>query len=70
MYRLLTINEAALTKSATVKKLRALFDNYEPDARIAEKETAAEIKEQDAFIEALLSTNVMKKLMEFLVKKQ
>lgn len=67
---MLTIKEDVLTKSTTVKKLRALFDNYEPDASIAEKETTAEIKEQDAFIEALFGTKVIKKLIEFLVKKQ
>lgn len=59
-----------MTKSTTVKKFRKLFDNYHSDTSVVEKETAAEIKEQDEFIEALLGTNVIKKIMEFLVKKQ
>lgn len=54
----------------TINKLRALFDNYEMDAFLNEKEDAVEIKEQDAFISAVLNTNVMKTLMQFLVKKE
>lgn len=53
-----------------MKKFRKLFDNYHSDTSVVEKETAADIKEQDEFIEALLGTNVIKKMMEFLVKKQ
>lgn len=68
--RLLAISEDVLKKSMTVKTLRDLFDNYEPDASKPEKETPAKIKEQDAFIDAILSTKVMKMMMEFLVKKQ
>lgn len=54
----------------TINKLRALFDNYEMDALLNEKEDAVELKEQDAFISAVLNTNVMKTLMQFLVKKE
>lgn len=70
MYRLLSISEEAFKKSLTIKRLRDLFDNYEPDASIPEKETAAKLKEQNAFIDAILNTDVMKILMEFLVEKQ
>lgn len=54
----------------TIKKMRQLFDNYEMDATIIEKETDGERKEQDEFINAVLNTKVMKTLMQFLVKKE
>lgn len=70
IHRLFKINGDSFKNSLTVKRLRDLFDNYEADATKPEKETEAHRKEQDAFLEAVLNTNVMKKLMEFLVKKQ
>lgn len=68
--RLLTVSEDVMKNVTTINKLRALFDNYEMDALLNEKEDAVEIKEQDAFISAVLNTNVMKTLMQFLVKKE
>lgn len=68
--RLLTVSEDVMKNVTTINKLRALFDNYEMDAFLNEKEDAVEIKEQDAFISAVLNTNVMKTLMQFLVKKE
>lgn len=54
----------------TINKLRALFDNYEMDATIIEKESDVERREQNDFINAVLNTKVMKTLMQFLVKKE
>lgn len=68
--RLLTVSEDVMKNVTTINKLRALFDNYEMDALLNEKEDAVELKEQDAFISAVLNTNVMKTLMQFLVKKE
>lgn len=70
LFRLFAISNATLNKSLTIQRLRDLFDNYEADASKPEKQTADEVKEQDAFIDAVLNTKVMKLLMEFLVKKQ
>lgn len=66
----MNVSEDAFKESLTVQRLRDLFDNYEADASIAEDHTADDLKEQDAFIDAILDTDVMKMLMDFLVEKK
>lgn len=73
LHRLLTIKQGAgdpFAGSPTVKALRALFDNYEPNVHFPENETAIEKREQDVFIDAILKTNEVRILMDFLVEKQ
>ena len=53
----------------TIKKLRALFDNYEVNASDRENVTPNELQENDDFINAVLDTQVMQTAMKFLNKK-
>lgn len=56
-------------KVPTIKKLRALFDNYVLDASDSEHVTPNELQENDDFINAVLDTRVMKTAMNFLNRK-
>lgn len=56
-------------KVPTIKKLRALFDNYELDASDSEHVTPNELQENGDFINAVLDTRVMKTAMNFLNRK-
>lgn len=68
-HRLLSIDESAVYKVPTIKKLRALFDNYELDSSAAENVTTSETSEENEFINAVLDTQVMQTAMGFLNKK-
>ncbi|KAF7386527.1 hypothetical protein HZH68_013659 [Vespula germanica] len=53
----------------TIQKLSNLFDNYELDIRQTEVVTRQESKEEDEFIDALVSSDVTTAVMNFLATK-
>lgn len=53
----------------TIKTLMALYDNYVADASIAEVEAPAKMAEKDAFLNAIMATQVIKDAHKFLVSK-
>ncbi|XP_041975323.1 poly(U)-specific endoribonuclease homolog isoform X2 [Aricia agestis] len=53
----------------TVQLLLPLLDNYERDATVNEYVTAQERTEENAFMDAVMSTSVMRHLMTFLKEK-
>ncbi|XP_055837450.1 endoribonuclease CG2145-like [Episyrphus balteatus] len=53
----------------TIAKLRPLFDNYHMDTSVNEKFSAAQLQEQDDFLDAVMATNVMRQTMSFLQSK-
>jgi len=66
-FRLLSIPRAL--QGTTTTKLKQLFDNYEPDTGRAEVVTAYERDEDNAFLDAVMSTQVMAKTKKFLTDK-
>ncbi|XP_071517788.1 uridylate-specific endoribonuclease C-like [Panulirus ornatus] len=50
----------------TLSLLRKVQDNYEPSVTIAEKQDAAEVAEQNAFLDAITNTQVMHIAEDFL----
>lgn len=68
-FRLLSIDESIAFEVQTIKKLRALFDNYEVDASDRENVTPHELRENEDFINAVLDTRVMETAMRFLHRK-
>jgi len=57
---------ATALRGPTVAALAALLDNYERDAARREVTSAQETREEDAFLNALMATAVMKKTQKFL----
>ncbi|XP_055852844.1 endoribonuclease CG2145-like [Episyrphus balteatus] len=53
----------------TIAKLRALFDNYHMDTSVNENFTAAELQEQDDFLDTVMATHIMNLTMGFLQSK-
>jgi len=60
---------ARVFQGTTIAKMKQLYDNYEPDAAVAEVVTAYERDEDKALLEAIMSTQVMAKTKKFLVEK-
>lgn len=69
IHRLLSIDESIVYKVPTIRKLLALFDNYEMDVSRRENITPLKLREDDDFINAVLDTQVMQTAMHFLNKK-
>lgn len=46
-----------------------LFDNYHPDTDVTEKWDAKDLREQDTFLDAVFSTQVLKVAHQFLSSK-
>lgn len=69
LYRLLTVDESIVYKVPTIRKLLALFDNYEMDVSRRENVTPHKLREDDDFINAVLDTHVMQTAMQFLNEK-
>ncbi len=63
------VEEDPVTWSDTYTLLVALFDNYEPQLKIQETQTANETAEIQSFLDAILRTEICKILEHFLVKK-
>lgn len=66
----MSIREADLNSKATVTTLRAMFDNFEIDSTKPETTNAAKDKEINAFLEAVLATQVIQDLMNFFKSKR
>lgn len=66
--RLLEIDPKAF-EASTIAKMRVLFNNYEVDTMVNEHVTANERKEENDFLDAVMSTNVMRQAMLFLQNK-
>ncbi|XP_059141855.1 uridylate-specific endoribonuclease-like isoform X2 [Physella acuta] len=62
------VNEAKLG-SGTYKLLSNLMNNYDPVKGARETATAAELAEDNAFLDAILATKVMEKLLNYLTCK-
>lgn len=69
IFRLLTVDESVVFNVRTIKKLRALYDNYKVDASMSENNSPDEQNEENEFIDAILDTQVMKTAMNFLHRK-
>lgn len=67
--RLFTVNPDVL-KIATVQKLIAIYDNYNPDQRVSEYIGPAQRQEESILVDTFLSTNVMSTAMRFLADKE
>ncbi|XP_055300541.1 endoribonuclease CG2145-like [Sitodiplosis mosellana] len=63
---LLGISNATLARVPTIVKLQTLYDNYELDTMTVEDVTAAELREEDEFLNKILDTEVMKAAMNYL----
>ncbi|KAF5897530.1 poly(U)-specific endoribonuclease-C-like [Clarias magur] len=63
------VNEDKLKSITTYARFMKLLDNYERSTGVAEKVTTDEIAENNAFLDAILETAVMKKAHQYLVKK-
>ena len=46
-----------------------LYDNYEYNSQLKEKVTPEKVKEQNVLLEVILQTNVMSRLMKWLIEK-
>lgn len=64
--KLLIINENPVYRVPTISKLKALFNNYNMNAKIGEKFTPIEQKEVNDFVDAVLATPAMNYAMAFL----
>lgn len=69
MSRLLSVRNSTLSGIQTIVKLRALYDNYELDTMTVENVTPIERQEEDAFLDKVLDTEVMKTAMRYLQQK-
>ena len=67
-FRLLTV-PASVYQKPTISKLIPLQDNYIPPAATAESVTPQESLEETAFLDAIFSTQVIKKAEKFLIDK-
>ncbi|XP_043938395.1 poly(U)-specific endoribonuclease [Protopterus annectens] len=63
------VNEATLFSRPTFKAFITLLDNYDRMTGVTESFTSAQIAEQDAFLQEIMSTSVMKELFKFLQSK-
>ncbi|KAI5623907.1 poly(U)-specific endoribonuclease-C precursor, partial [Silurus asotus] len=63
------VNEIKLKSITTYTTFMKLLDNYERSTGVAEKVTTDEIAENNAFLDAILNTAVMKKAHQYLVGK-
>jgi len=56
-------------ESPTIAKMRLLFNNYEHDTQVNEHVTPNERKEENEFLDAVMTTPVMRQAMLFLQQK-
>lgn len=63
------VNEAKLFNRPTFARLISLLDNYVRNTGTVESVTSEEIQEQNAFIDEVFKTTIMKKLYSFLITK-
>lgn len=63
------MNETTLAKIPTIVKLRALFDNYEIDAKVPENVTHSKKQQEREFLDQVIDTPVMKLAMKYLNEK-
>ncbi|XP_053478874.1 uridylate-specific endoribonuclease C [Ictalurus furcatus] len=63
------VNENKLKSITTYTCFMKLLDNYERSTGVSEKVTTDEIAENNAFLDAILDTAVMKRAHQYLVKK-
>ncbi|XP_042873740.1 poly(U)-specific endoribonuclease-like [Penaeus japonicus] len=63
-----SVPESAL-QGPTISLLRQLQDNYVPSVSTSEDEDAAETAEQEAFLDAIMATQVMQRAETFLTEK-
>lgn len=56
-------------KGSSVTKFRALLDNYIMDSAVNEEVTALEQKEQNDFLDTIISTPVMQHARQLLMSK-
>jgi len=68
-YPLFTDADRQVFSRPTYKALIDLFDNYEGDTAVRETITQAELAENDAFLDAVMATQVMRDAHQFLVQK-
>uniref|UniRef100_A0A1A9ZEJ9 EndoU domain-containing protein n=1 Tax=Glossina pallidipes TaxID=7398 RepID=A0A1A9ZEJ9_GLOPL len=61
--------DAKAFDAPTIAAMRSLFNNYEMDTMVNEHVTPNERKEENDFVDAVMSTNVMRQAMLFLQNK-
>lgn len=69
MFRRLLEIDAKAFDAPTIAAMRSLFNNYEMDTMVNEHVTPNERKEENDFVDAVMSTNVMRQAMLFLQNK-
>lgn len=69
IFSLITVSEADLESVTSVKLIRKLYNNYELDTMTNEFVTPLEKKEENDFVDAIMSTSVMRHAMAFLQQK-
>lgn len=67
--RLFTSVPSTVFDGPTIKALLSLYDNYVIDCNVTEETNEKEKIEEDAFLEAILATNVMQQAHNFLITK-
>lgn len=68
-FSLFTSAPSSAFNGPTIKALLALYDNYDINCANPEVVTPAETAEDNAFLDAILATSVMKQAQSFLVSK-
>ncbi|XP_072551279.1 uridylate-specific endoribonuclease C [Salminus brasiliensis] len=63
------VDETKLSSITTYARFMKLLDNYERSTGVAEKVTSEEVTENNAFLDAVLETAVMKRAHRYLVNK-
>lgn len=63
------VDETKLSSITTYAHFMKLLDNYERSTGVAERVTADEVTENNAFLDAILDTSVMKRAHRYLVDK-
>ncbi|XP_071517800.1 uridylate-specific endoribonuclease D-like isoform X7 [Panulirus ornatus] len=66
---LFTLVPDSVLNGPTLSLLRKVQDNYEPSVTVTEKQDAAEVAEQNAFLDAITNTKVMHIAEDFLRNK-
>ncbi|KAL7055949.1 hypothetical protein AAHC03_022875 [Spirometra sp. Aus1] len=65
--KLCEVQAKKLSSSPVYSNFKALLDNYKADVGVSEQETAAEKKEQEAFLDSLMQSPIIKEVHKYLV---
>lgn len=69
IYRLIESVNSSIFNKDTVRLMKQLLDNYDPDVSNPEVKTSTEQTEETRFLDALMETPLMQRLERFLKEK-